>query len=270
MLRLKDVGRDMGEGFSLEGVSLELPPGEFLAIIGPNGAGKSTLLKLISGELSLGSGRISIAGRERSQWGRRELARRLAVMAQTPTLRFDFSVEELVTLGRAPHNGATRAQQDRVIVSRAIELAGLRAFEDRLVPSLSGGERQRAFFSKALAQLMTCDAEADDAACLPGAGTLLLMDEPTSALDLAQQSRLMNTIKRITGEGGTVVAILHDLNLAVAFADLLAVMVGGRLRGFGTPDDLLSEAALQEWYGCAVEISRSESSRRPVISLRLS
>jgi len=261
MLEAKNLCVTLGNQLRVDSVNLHVKPGELVAIIGPNGAGKSTLLKLITGEVRADSGTIHLTGRRRENWDRRALARRLAAMGQTPSLAFDFTVKELVALGRAPHQREESARHDVGIIEKAIEVAGLKGFEQRSVPSLSGGERQRAFFAKTVAQVMT------DAQSLPGDGTLLLLDEPTSALDLAQQARVLGSTRDIVDAGGAVLCVLHDLNLAAAFADRICVLVNGQLVAQGPPADILNATTLSEWYGCNVDVHASKDGLRKVIAL---
>jgi iron complex transport system ATP-binding protein len=261
MLEIRNISARLGGRFSTSDINLKVSAGELVAIIGPNGAGKSTLLKLVSGEVSANAGNVLIGGKPRIGWSRRDLARVCAVMGQAPSLAFDFTVKELVELGRAPHRGTDAAHMDKAIADHAIDFAGLNGFQERAVPSLSGGERQRAFFAKALAQLMSAPGE------LPGAGTLLLLDEPTSALDLAQQSRVLGAARQIAHAGGAILCVLHDLNLAAAFADRICVLVDGRAVATGSPSDILTEDALEAWYGCKVNVQPSTDGLRKVVTL---
>ena len=261
MINVKGLSVRLGGKVCLRGVDLETHSGELVAIIGPNGAGKSTLLKAISGELEPDEGQALIDGRSREQWQRQALARQMAVMGQAPSLAFDFTVRELVELGRAPHRGSAGVQNHRAIVDYAIRLSGLAEFADRLVPSLSGGERQRAFFAKAIAQLM----RAPDT--LQGRDRLLLLDEPTSALDLAQQVRVMGAARAMVEAGGAVLAVLHDLNLTASYADRVAVLFDGELVAYGPTQDVLKAEALSAWYGCPVDVLANEATGRTVISV---
>ena len=248
MLDICGLSVQCGGRILVNDVSFRVGPASFTAIIGPNGAGKSTLLKAISGEQAEHAGCIQIGGKSIAAWPRRDLARQMAVMGQTPSVSFDFSVRDLIELGRAPWRGHAASIHNRAIIDTAVELADLKRFEHRFVPSLSGGESQRTFFAKAVAQLM------DRPESMPGRDTLLLLDEPTSALDLAQQSRVMGAARQIADSGSAVLAVLHDLNLAAAYADEIVVMVDGRLQAIGAPDAVFSEAALARWYGCDVNV----------------
>ncbi len=260
MLEVRDVGVRRSGIDLVRGVSFSAEPGTFTAIIGPNGAGKSSLLKAISGEWAH-TGSILINGLPRNDWDRKALARTVSVMAQTPQIGFDFTVRELVQLGRAPHQGRTTPDEDQTMVEHAIKIVGLNGFQERSAPSLSGGETQRAFMAKAISQLMT------EPETLPQKETLLLLDEPTSALDLAQQARAMKAVQAIARAGGCVIAILHDLNLAAGFADKIAVMKDGEIAAYGEPETVLVPRQLTEWYGCPVQVDIRSSDQRRIVSI---
>ncbi len=245
----------------VDGVGFRAGAGEFVALIGPNGAGKSSLLKAISGEWRDVGGTVAIAGRSRGQWPPKALARQVAVMAQSPDMRFDFTVSELVGLGRAPHRGESAPSADRAIVADALAAVGMAGFAGRSVLQLSGGERQRVFLAKAIAQVTPAPG------VLPGAGSLMLLDEPTSALDLAQQLTAMGAARRIADNGATVLAVLHDLNLAAGFADRIMVMTRGRLAADGPPNEVLTAEQLSAWYGCTVRVDRRAGDTARLISI---
>ena len=261
MLEVADVGVERQGRSLVDGVSFDAGAGELVALIGPNGAGKSSLLKAISGEWRDIAGRIAIAGRTRRQWAPKALARKVAVMAQSPQVRFDFTVSELVGLGRAPHRGRGTPAQDRAIVADALAAVGLAGFASRSVLRLSGGERQRVFLAKAIAQVTPAPG------ALPAAGSLMLLDEPTSALDLAQQVTAMTAARRTADNGATVLAVLHDLNLAASFADRVLVMTRGRLAADGTPDEVLTAARLSAWYGCPVCVDERAGDAARLVSV---
>ncbi|MCL4162997.1 UNVERIFIED_CONTAM: hypothetical protein GTU68_002083 [Idotea baltica] len=251
MLEVRGLSVSLGGNTCVDNVSFKAAAGELLAVIGPNGAGKSTLLKLITGELKSSEGQVLIGDTARRDWQRQKLAQQMAVMGQTSRLSFDFTVGELVALGRSPYRLTDSSQQKEMIVEQAIALAGLTHFQQRSVLSLSGGERQRAFFAKTVAQLMTSS----------------VLDEPTSALDLSQQSRVMGAARRIANAGGTVIIVLHDLNLAASFADKIAVLVKGQLVAIDEPSKVLKAENLSNWYACPVCVTQSKESNSQVISL---
>lgn len=261
MLEVENVSVERQGRRLVDAASFRAGAGEFVALIGPNGAGKSSLLKAISGEWPAISGAVSIGGRSRRDWSPKTIARRMAVMTQSPQLRFDFTVAELVGLGRAPHRGHGTPADDRAIVADALSAVGLAGFASRSVLELSGGERQRVFLAKTIAQIMQAPG------VLPAAGSLMLLDEPTAALDLAQQVAAMNAARRIAANGATVIAVLHDLNLAASFADRIAVMSLGRLVADGAPEEVLTAEHLSAWYGCAVCVDRRLRDEARLISV---
>jgi len=260
MLEASDLIVKRGGATLLNKVNFSAEPGTFTAIIGPNGAGKSTFLKAISGEWPH-TGTVSIGGRRRTDWDKKALARTVSVMTQSPHIGFDFTVAELVRLGRAPHKGLTIPSENAAMVERAIRTVGLEGLQERSTPALSGGEIQRAFMAKAIVQLIS---EVDQ---LPQDNTLLILDEPTSALDLAQQLRAMQAIQAITASGGCVVAVLHDLNLAAGFADIVAVMKEGKIVAHGTPAEVLVADHLAEWYGCPIQVDIRATDQRQIVSV---
>jgi len=224
----------------LRGVDLALRPGELVALVGVNGSGKTTLLRLLSGVLAPTDGELDLFGRPVAAWSRMELAARVAVLPQGLELPAGFRVGELVAMGRLPHArswfGSTG--EDEAAVKRALRDADALELAARTPDELSGGERQRVLLAMALAQ----EPE------------LLLLDEPTLHLDLAHQLAVLDTIRRLRHQRGiAVVAVLHDLALAAAFAPRVAVLDGGRLVADGSPDDVLTVALIRRVFGVQVE-----------------
>lgn len=252
LLSVADLGVRRDGRVLLDGVSLDVAPGEFVAVVGPNGAGKSTLLRAITGEWA-SDGIVSFAGRRRGEWNREALARRLAVMTQQPQLNFAFSVREVVELGRLPHRGAG-AQADRTVVDAVLAALDLEGFADRSYLRLSGGERQRVQFARVAAQIWEPDAPA-----------LLLLDEPTSALDLAQQQSVLGLAQQMRSRGTAVVAVLHDLNLAARHADRIVLLKGGRLAGSAAPQQALQPALVREVFGVEVDTLVGPREGRPIV-----
>lgn len=222
-------------------VTLAIDQHEFFALIGPNGSGKSTLLKLLLGVLRPTRGSARFEGRETAAFDRREIARRIGVVAQIEELLFPFTTRELVAMGRYPHLGPWQREGARDLA--AIESAMLRCdvahLADRLVQQLSGGERQRVRVARALAQ------EPDT----------LVLDEPTSALDLGHEMSVFELLEDLRRERGiTVVAATHNINLASRFASRLLLMHQGRALAVGAPEQVLSQDNLQATYGWPVLI----------------
>ena len=233
----------------LRGLDLRLTSGEVVALLGPNGSGKTTLLRLLSGALRADAGVVDVAGQPVADWDRNALARRVAVLPQQLELPDGFRVAELVEMGRAPH--ATRlfgsTADDERAVRHALTDADARDLADRHPHELSGGERQRVLVAMALAQ----EPE------------LLLLDEPTLHLDLAHQVSLLTSIRRLQAQRGlTVVAVLHDLNLAAAFAPRAVVLDGGTVVADGPPLEVLTPELVSRVFGVTVETARTASGVR--------
>lgn len=228
----------------LDGVSITLRPGRVFAVIGPNGAGKSTLLRVLAGELVPDEGEVLLHGRPLSAWSSSHLARLRAVLPQESDLRFPFRVEEVVRLGRIPHAGGGDSAHDHTVAQEALHLTGLAPLSQRLYPTLSGGEKQRVHLARALAQLRPARG-----ASAP-AGRVLLLDEPTASLDLAHQHAVLKIARSLAvREQVAVLAILHDLNLALGYADEVVVLREGRLVASGSVRETLSPELIASVFG---------------------
>ena len=223
----------------------EAQSGEFIVVVGPNGAGKSTLLKLIAGLLDPDRGEVLLSGKMPRSMGSRERGRRMAFLSQDPERPFGFGVEDYVGLGRYPINGAFRGpdEQDRDIIRREIRFWGLESLTDRSVSNLSGGEFQRVRLARSLCQ----EPE------------LLLLDEPGNHLDLSSRMDILNRLKADAAGGRCVVAVLHDINDALLFADTVWLMSNGTIIGQGRPESVLDRQTLEDLYGLQLNEFRSES-----------
>ncbi|MHB9754070.1 heme ABC transporter ATP-binding protein [Streptomyces sp. BYX5S] len=222
----------------LSGVDLEVRAGEVLALVGPNGAGKSTLLAALAADLPATSGELRVHGRPADAWTPAELALRRALLPQSATLSFPFPVGDVVRMGRAPWAGTAREDEDDAVVAAALAATETAAFTARPFSALSGGERARVALARVLAQ---------------SAG-LLLLDEPTAALDLRHQELVLRVCRERAAAGDAVVVVLHDLGLAAAHADRVAVLHGGRVTAAGPPPDVLAGPLLSEVYQHPVEV----------------
>ncbi|MDR1098852.1 MAG: ABC transporter ATP-binding protein [Treponema sp.] len=235
----------------LEEISLSLRPGEFLGFLGPNGSGKSTFLKNLLGFLKPSRGRIVFSGADREP-GREERARRLALVPQNSGLRAALSVEDMVLMGRLPHlqdRWAGYSRVDREKVRDVLEALGLTHMAGRNVMSLSGGETQKVIIGR----------------CLVQEGDIILLDEATSGLDLNHTIEIMELMRKKAGEEGkTIVAVLHDLNLAAQYCDRIVLLKDGRIRGEGPPGELLTGELVEEIYGVRAAVRKDEYGR-PVI-----
>ncbi len=254
MIEADAVSMRVRQAILLDNVSVRIRGGETVAIVGPNGAGKSTLLRLLSGDLRGTSGAVRLKGRELTSYSSRELANHRVMLSQHVNVSFPFTVEEIVGMGAGdrPRNVAAS------LVDAAISELDLTPFRHRELPTLSGGEQQRAHFARVLVQLACGEAEHG-----PGA---LLLDEPTSSLDLRHQINLVETAKRRARTGTAVVAVLHDLNLAVRFADRIIVLRKGIVAADGNPAETITDKMIREVF--EVETSIGSEGGQPYVLLQ--
>ncbi|BDD71818.1 heme ABC transporter ATP-binding protein [Streptomyces anthocyanicus] len=222
----------------LDGVDVEVRAGEVLALVGPNGAGKSTLLGALAADVPAAEGVVRVHGRPVSDWSAPELALRRAVLPQSASLSFPFAVEEVVRMGRAPWAGGDRADEDEAAVAEAMARTEVAGFAGRPFSALSGGERARVALARVLAQR----------------APLLLLDEPTAALDLRHQELVLRLCRERARAGDAVVVVLHDLALAAAYADRVALLRSGRIAAGGPPSEVFAEGLLSEVYDQPVEV----------------
>ncbi|MBO3130130.1 ABC transporter ATP-binding protein [Dermatophilus congolensis] len=231
---------------------LEIRPGVMTAILGPNGCGKSTLLKSLARLIPTISGSIELNGQPLASLSGRELARRLAMLTQTPTAPEGIRVADLVALGRHPYRSWLRqwSSSDAEAVREAMALTGVSELADRRLDALSGGQRQRAWIAMVLAQ------QTD----------VLLLDEPTTSLDLARSLDLLDLVDRLHADHGrTVVMVLHDLALACRYCDDLVMMRDGRIITRGEPQEIVTEELLFEVFGLRSRVIEDPVSGRPLI-----
>ena len=235
--------------------SLDVRPGLFLGIVGPNGSGKSTLVRALSRALRPASGAVLLDESDLyAGLSAREAARTIGVVPQETSVSLDFTVREVVRMGRAPHLPrrpfASETVEDERIVGEAMRAARVEGLADRAVPTLSGGERQRVLFARALAQ------QPD----------VVLLDEPTAHLDLRHQTETLTLARDLAHGGGkAVLAVLHDVNLASAYCDELVLLRAGRIIAQGPPEQVVTAGNLQEVYGARVWVRRHPASGRPLV-----
>jgi len=232
----------------LRDISLAIQDKEFVGIIGPNGSGKSTFLKCLYRVLQPSGGKIFFDGTELSSLSHRDTALKMAVVAQHSTVNFDFSVLEMVLMGRAPYKGLLDRDQldDYEIARHALAQVGLSDFESRNFNTLSGGEQQRVILARALAQRTEC----------------LVLDEPTNHLDIKYQLELMTIVKRLDA---TVVSAIHDLNLAAIYCDRIIALKDGHIVCSGTPQDVLSSDTIHHIYGVSAMVQTLPDGRLNII-----
>jgi iron complex transport system ATP-binding protein len=246
MLNAHRVSIDRGGKRIVSDVSAAFLPGSVTALLGPNGAGKSTLVKALSGEWKLADGDVTYGGTSLRALTPAALSVRRAVVSQSMTLSFDFSVIEVVMLGLTVP-GFGLATDERPALS-ALARVGLEAFVGRRYLLLSGGEKQRVQIARALCQL-------SGRAAAPPGETVLLLDEPTSSLDPAHQAVVMDVMRVEAERGRTVIAVLHDLNIAAAWADDVVLMQEGKVLQQGPSRAVLTDALLSKAYGCAMRVN---------------
>jgi iron complex transport system ATP-binding protein len=242
LLQAADVTFAYGPGKAgLHGVSVAVPRGSLVGIIGPNGSGKTTLLKLLGGMLAPASGRITLDGRDLSSLARRELAKEIAVVPQETRLSFEYSVLEVVLMGRYPHLGAfeLEGRDDLRIAREAMAATGTLALEERSFPTLSGGEKQRVIIAGALAQ----------------SAQLMLLDEPTAALDPGYQIEIAGLLGRLNADRGVTMAVAtHDLNFAAGLCQQLVLLRDGRVLAAGPTAQVLTRESVRSLYDVDADV----------------
>lgn len=252
MLHVRDLTVSYGAATIIDGLALDVPRGGVTTIVGPNGCGKSTLLRAVAGLIPRERGEVVLDGRNTAEMKRREIARTLAVLPQTPVAPDGLTVRDLVGRGRHPHQTWLRqaSEKDSAMVDEVMELTQVAEFAERPLERLSGGQRQRAWIAMVLAQ----DTP------------LVLLDEPTTYLDLSHSVELLALIRRLADDmGRTVVMVLHDLNLAARFSDQLVVMKGGEVQAAGTPAEVVSEQLLAEVFSLPAVVAEDPVAGGPLI-----
>ncbi|KYG26938.1 ABC transporter ATP-binding protein [Alkalihalobacillus trypoxylicola] len=240
-----------GDSLIVKDVSLKIPDRQITTIIGANGCGKSTLLKAMTRIIPQQSGSIILDGESISREGTKKLAKKLAILPQTPESISGLTVSELVSYGRYPHqSGLGRlTKRDWDVIDQALEMTGTKDFKYRTVDSLSGGQRQRVWIAMALAQ----ETE------------MIFLDEPTTYLDLAHQLEILELLQRLNAEEGrTIVMVLHDLNQAARFADYLIAMKDGQIVKTGTGEQVISPNVLREVFEIDAIIGKDPITEKPI------
>jgi len=242
MLKAEHLSVSVRQREILHRVSIQLSPGTFTAVVGPNGAGKSTLLRVLSHELPAQSGSVRINGNPLESYQPRALSQVRAVLPQQTQVQFAFTVEQIVLLGRHAHN-ATR-HENAAIAEEVMLLTGTDRLRRRIYHTLSGGERQRVQLARVLAQVW-------EQTVFP---RYLLLDEPTASLDIAQQDVIFSVARAACARNIGVMAIIHDLNLAVQYADNMLFMRDGRTVASGPAANVFIRENIEETFGCQVAL----------------
>lgn len=229
----------------LENISFNIEEGMFTSIIGPNGSGKSTLLKLLSNIYYSESGKILIDNKDINSFKKRDLARKIALVPQDTIIDYEFTVEEIVLMGRHPYKERFEKENtnDFEIVKEALDMTNTYHLKDRVITELSGGERQRVIISRALAQ----------------DPSIILLDEPTSHLDINHQIEILNLLKKLNKEKGTtIILVIHDINLGIRYSDEIIMLNKGRIIAKGTPEKVITKDNIELAYNMQVEIDRNK------------
>jgi iron complex transport system ATP-binding protein len=253
-LEARGLSARAGSTLIIDGVDCTIPAGSVTALVGPNGAGKSTLLRALAAVERPHTGTVRFAGTDLLTMRRRARARLLTFVEQDAATELPLTVHEVVALGRVPHEsllgGTAGEAASETIIARALETVGMGAFAARTVTSLSGGERQRVLLAKALAQ----------------EPQIVLLDEPTNHLDIGAQLETLQLLRGVASHGATVLAALHDLNLAATWCDRVIVVSAGRVVAAGEAAATLNAQLIEEVYGVAATVLSNPTTGSPVIA----
>lgn len=255
MLKIQNVTGGYSNNPILRNIDIEVQNGDFFALLGPNGSGKTTLFKLITGQLPIQKGKVLLSGKDISSYSKLEKAKKIAVLSQDTSVSFDYTVEEIVSLGRYPHQKGilkNLSKKDWHIIEEVMELTKVTEFRHTQFRKISGGEKQRVLLAKALAQ----EPE------------LLLLDEPTNHLDIKHTFQLLDLLKKRQEEKGlTIFSILHDLNVASLYADRFALLYNGSLLKVGDASLLKEVDTLNKIYQVQIHVQAHPTVPKPQLLL---
>ncbi|MFC6614681.1 heme ABC transporter ATP-binding protein [Halopenitus salinus] len=251
-IRVRDLTVSFGDLTVLSGVSLSVDRGTFLGLVGPNGAGKTTLLRTLRGTLAPDRGTVTLGGDDVATLSASAIGRRVASVPQETSLPFSFGVEQVVEMGRTPHLSRfdSIGSDDREAIERAMDRTDVSRFRERSIESVSGGERQRVLLARALAQETS----------------VLLLDEPTGSLDINHAVRTLELVRELVADGKTVVAAIHDLNLAARYCDELALLSDGSIRAAGPPRQVLTASTLRDAFDARTLVTDRPGTAAPLVT----
>lgn len=243
LLEIKNLSFNVGERKILNDINFSVRDGEIVGIIGPNGAGKTTFLKSINGIIEEIKGEILFNGKNIKEYDKKNLARHISFMNQNTNVGFDFSCLDIVVLGRYPYLKRFQeySDEDREKARKYMEKTNTLKFQDRMITELSGGERQRVLFAKTLTQ----ESE------------LILLDEPTASLDMKYEEEIFSIISQMREERKSVIAIIHNLRVAMKYCTRLILLNDGKIVGDGTPQEIVTEKNLRDIYGVEAKVYRN-------------
>ncbi len=256
MLRTININYTAGNKQILSNVSAEFLPGKINMILGPNGSGKSTWLKIFSGEIKRFSGEVFYGDNSIQSLNLPDLSKQRAVMSQQTALSFPLSVEEVVLMGRYPHFTFNPGKKDVDICNEVMQLLNLSVFKERNYLTLSGGEKQRVQFARMLAQVWETPANSH---------RYIFLDEPLNNLDISYQQEFLQIAKSITNTNTVFIAVMHDINLALQYADELFFLKEGKLFASGNANELVTEKLIEEVFNVKAGIINNPVSNKPVV-----
>lgn len=244
-LEVKNLKFGYNREMILKDVSFNIEKGKFISIIGPNGSGKSTLLKNLNGIYTPNGGKVTVESIDIDRIKTKELAKKIALVPQNTIIDYEFTVEDIVLMGRHPYKGRFQREDDRdyEIVKEALEMTNTFHLKDRIITEISGGERQRVIIAKALAQNPS----------------IILLDEPTSHLDINHQIEILNLLRKLNQEKGTtIVVVIHDINLASRYSDKIIMLNEGEIIGSGRPEEVITKENIEFAYNLKVAIDKNK------------
>lgn len=254
ILEVKDLSAGYETGFAIRDISFSLEKGSFVSILGKNGSGKSTLIKALIGLLRKTSGEARVEGENVHELSPRQVARKIAYVPQIFDFSFEFSVLEVIQMGRYACQGRLRSatSEDERIIKEVLAATETAHLKDQKIAHLSGGERQRVFIARAVAQ----DAP------------LLFLDEPSSHLDISYQADVYHLLRRLQGEKGkTVLCTEHNINLAIPYSQRIIFLKEGKIQNQGRPQDLITKESIKNVFGADVDVRENPHTGLPEISL---
>lgn len=239
MIHVENLSKYHGRQKVVDDINLHIPAGGITSIVGPNGAGKSTLLAMISRLAPMSSGSVTVAGMDILQTDTADLAKRLAILRQDNSLALRLTVRDIVAFGRYPHSRGRLTLDDEEHIERALDYLNLRGLAHRYLDQLSGGQRQRAFIAMVLCQDTDC----------------VLLDEPLNSLDIRNAVDIMQVLRRAADElNRTIVMVMHDINFAARYSDLIVGMRDGRILCSGTPAQVVNPGSLKALYDLEISV----------------
>jgi iron complex transport system ATP-binding protein len=252
VIEANDLRFSYGKNIILDGINFSIEKGKLVSIIGPNGSGKTTLLRNMSGALKPSAGSIKLWDKDITCYKKKELAKHIAYVPQSTMVDFGFTVMDIVLMGRSPYIGrfGSETHGDMEVAKDAMEMLGVLKLKDKKITQISGGERQRAAIACALAQTPE----------------VIMLDEPVSNLDIQYQVQVLNLLKNLCLEKGmTALLVLHDLNLASEYSDMVILLNCGRIEHMGSPYDVMTVPVIEKAYNTKIYMMTNPISGKPYL-----